>query len=136
MRIRINGEPLDDLNPEDPAPFLTLLDAGTPSRTDKIECWNYNTKTWQEVDYARYANLVEQYNCEIDCTAYTVSDTDVSDIEPGDAEKQAEAKEQFVMEKTWQDPIQPTARTIGKKLGGVRLSKEDVDFLKDMGIGS
>ncbi len=136
MRIRINGEPLDDLNPEDPAPFLTLLDAGTPSRTDKIECWNYNTKTWQEVDYARYANLVEQYNGEIDWAAYTVSDTDVSDIEPGDAQKQAEAKEQFVMGKTWQDPIQPTTRTIGKKLGGVRLSKEDVDFLKDMGIGS
>jgi hypothetical protein len=47
-----------------------------------------------------------------------------------------DAKKQFVVEKSWEDPVQPTARTIGKKLGGVRLSKEDVDFLKDMGVGS
>jgi hypothetical protein len=136
MRIRINGKPFDDLDPEHPAPFLTLLDGGTPSPTDKIECWNYNTRAWQEVDYVRYANLVEQYNGEIDWSAYTVPDADVSDIEPGDPEKQAEAMKEFVVGKTWEDPVQPTARTIGKKLGGVRLSKEDMDFLKDMGIGS
>ena len=136
MRIRINGEPLDDLDPEHPAPFLTLLDAGTPSPTDKIECWNYSKKSWEAVDYARYTNLVEKFNGPIDWSAHTGSDAGVSDIEPGDAEKQADAKKQFVVEQTWEDPVQPTARTIGKKLGGVRLSKEDVDFLKDMGIGS
>jgi hypothetical protein len=27
------------------------------------------------------------------------------------------------------------ARTIGKKIGGVRLSKENVDFLQDLKIG-
>jgi hypothetical protein len=87
MRIRINGEPIDDLDPEHPAPFLTLLDGGTPSPTDKIECWNYNTKTWQEIDYARYANLVEQFNGEIDWASYTGTSASDTEIEPGDAEK-------------------------------------------------
>lgn len=136
MRIRINGEPLDDLNPEDPAPFLTLLDAGRPSATDKIECWSYSTKEWKQVDYAYYAKLVEKFNGPINWSAQTVSDTDVSDIEPEGADKQADAKKEFVAGKMWEDPVQPTGRTIGNKVGGVRLSKEDMDFLKDMGVGS
>jgi len=98
-----------------------------------LKCWNYNTKSWQEVDYARYANLVERYNGEIDWSAYTVTETDCSDVEMRDSNEQAEAKKQFVVKKTWVDPVQPTARTIGKRLNvGMRLSKEDLDSLKDL----
>jgi hypothetical protein len=97
MRVRINCEPLDDLNPEQPDAFLNLLDGGIPSPTDKIECWNYDKKSWQSVDYARYAELVEKFNGPIDCAAYKVSDTDDADIEPGDAEKQAEAKKHSLL---------------------------------------
>ena len=32
--------------------------------------------------------------------------------------------------------MQPTPRTIGKRLGGVRLTKDDMDFLKDLKISS
>lgn len=65
-----------------------------------------------------------------------MTEKDCSDIEPGDAAAQAEAKKQFIAEKTWVDPVPPTLRTVGKKLGGVRLSKEDMDLLRDMGISS
>ncbi len=130
MRVRINNEELDYGGPD---ALQNLLDAGEPSSVDKIECWNYRKDSWEQVDYARYVELVEKYNGPID---WPVSTTDCSDIELGNAKEQSDAKVDYVAKGTRIDPVQPTPRTIGKRLGGVRLTKDDMDFLKDLKISS
>jgi hypothetical protein len=50
-------------------------------------------------------------------------------IEPRDAKIHSEARNDFVGRGTRVDQAQPAPKSVGKRIGGVRLTEEDMDFL-------